>query len=181
MTENPRIAPLPPGERDEDQQRLVAAAGSELNIFTTLVRHTKLFEAFGRFAGRLLRRSGLPERVRETLILRTAYLCRADYEWVHHVTIAHEIGLSEDVIAAAGARTPAAPDEHTALLIGAADQLVREHDLDDRTWTALRAHYDDKQMIELCMLVGDYAMIAGVLKSLRVRLEDGEPAPNWES
>jgi hypothetical protein len=27
-------------------------------------------------------------------------------------------------------------------------------------------------MIELCMLVGAYAMLAGVLKSLRVPLED---------
>jgi alkylhydroperoxidase family enzyme len=181
MTETPRIAPLPPGERDEEQQRLVAAVGDELNIFTTLVRHTKLFDVFLRFAGRLLRRSGLPEQVRETLILRTAYLCRARYEWVHHVTIAHQIGLSDDVITAAGTETPEAPDEHTALLISAADQLVRDHDLDDRTWTALREHYDENQMIELCMLVGDYGMIAGVLKSLRVQVEDGQTAPDWES
>jgi alkylhydroperoxidase family enzyme len=181
MTETPRIAPLPPGERDEDQQQLLASVGSELNIFTTLVRHTKLFDAFQRFAGRLLRRSGLPEQVRETLILRTAYLCRADYEWVQHVDIAHGIGLPEEVIVAAGTLTGEAPDEHTALLITAADQLVRDHDLDDTTWTALRAHYDERQMIELCMLVGDYAMIAGVLKSLRVQLEDGQTAPNWQS
>jgi 4-carboxymuconolactone decarboxylase len=181
MTETPRIAPLPPGERDEDQQRLIAAGGSELNIFTTLVRHTRLYDVFQRFAGRLLRRSGLPEQVRETLILRTAYLCRAEYEWVHHVAIAKGIGVPEDVITAAGTDTGAVPDEHTALLISAADQLVRDHDLDDRTWTALREHYDEQQMIELCMLVGNYGMIAGVLKSLRVRLEDGETAPDWKS
>jgi hypothetical protein len=36
-------------------------------------------------------------------------------------------------------------------------------------------------MIELCMLVGDYGMIAGVLKSLRVQVEDGQTAPDWES
>ncbi|MGH3632207.1 MAG: hypothetical protein ACRDRL_32795, partial [Sciscionella sp.] len=51
--------------------------------------------------------------------------------------------------------------------------LVADHDLDADTWAALRAHYDEQQMIELCMLVSNYAMIAGVLKSLRVPLEGG--------
>jgi hypothetical protein len=31
------------------------------------------------------------------------------------------------------------------------------------------------------MLVGNYVMIAGVLRSLRVPLEDGLPAPDWRS
>lgn len=174
-----RIPPLPAAERSEDQQRLIDVGGSELHIFTTLVRHTKLYDVFQRFAGRLLRRSGLPEQVRETLILRTAYLCRADYEWVQHVRIATGIGVPEAVITAAGVEHPEAPDEHTALLFTAADQLIRDHDLDDTTWAALRETYDDNQMIELGMLVGNYAMIAGVLKSLRVQLEDGQSPPNW--
>jgi 4-carboxymuconolactone decarboxylase len=76
---------------------------------------------------------------------------------------------------------PDGVDEDTALLIRAADQLTAEHELDDRTWSALSERFDEAQMIELCMLVGDYAMIAGVLKSLRVPLEDGLPAPDWRS
>jgi 4-carboxymuconolactone decarboxylase len=174
-----RIPPLPAAERSEDQRRLIDQGGSELHVFTTLVRHTKLYEVFSRFAGRLLRRSGLPEQVRETLILRTAYRCRADYEWVQHVGIAEGIGVPAAVIAAAGAATPEAPDEHTALLLSAADQLVTDHDLNDATWAELHEHYDDNQMIELCMLVGNYGMIAGVLKSLRVQLQDGQSPPDW--
>jgi alkylhydroperoxidase family enzyme len=176
--DEPRIAPLPVDERDDEQRQLVESAGGEMHIFSTLARHPRLFAAFQRFAGRLLLRSSLPEHVRETLILRTAFVCRCDYEWVHHVEIAQRIGLSEQVVAATGGETAEAPDEHTALLIRAADQLVRDHDLDDTTWTALRERYDEPQLIELCMLVGDYAMIAGVLRSLRVRLEDGLTAPN---
>jgi 4-carboxymuconolactone decarboxylase len=178
MTDTPRIAPLAPEQRDAEQQRLVEATGTELNIFTTLVRHPKLFEDFSRFAGRLLRRSLLPDDVRETLILRTAYRCRATYEWAQHREIARRIGMAEDVIAAIGTeRGPA--DENLALLISAADQLTAAHNLDDPTWAALRERYDDRQLIELCMLVGDYAMIAGVLNSLRVPLEDGQQPPEW--
>jgi alkylhydroperoxidase family enzyme len=177
MNDTPRLAPLAPAERSEEQQRLLAAVASEKNIFTTLVRHPELFEVFNQFAGRLLRRSGLPEQVRETLILRTAYRCRSAYEWAQHVEIARQIGLPEDIIASVGTDRPSAPDEHTALLIRAADQLTADRDLDDLTWTQLHQHYDEQQMIELCMLVGNYAMIAGVLKSLRVPLE---PAPDWQ-
>jgi alkylhydroperoxidase family enzyme len=158
----PRIAPLAPEQRTAEQQRLVEATGTELNIFTTL-----------------LRRSLLPDDVRETLILRTAYRCRASYEWAQHQEIARRIGMAEDVIAAIGTELGEPADQNLALLISAADQLTAQHNLDDPTWAALRERYDDQQLIELCMLVGDYAMIAGVLNSLRVPLEDGQQPPDW--
>jgi 4-carboxymuconolactone decarboxylase len=179
MTEAPRIPPLAPDERDADQRRLVEATGSELNIFTTFVRHPKLFDVFTGFAGRLLYRSLLPDDVRETLILRTAYRCRSPYEWAQHLEIARQIGMSEDLIATIGTDRPETADQDLALLLSAADQLTAHRDLDDPTWAALRGRYDDKQLIELCMLVGNYAMIAGVLNSLRVQLQDGQTSPNW--
>jgi 4-carboxymuconolactone decarboxylase len=175
----PRLAPLTPAELSDEQRRLVDFPGGNKNIFTTFVRHPKLFEVFHRFAGRLLQRSALPEQVRETLILRTAYRCRADYEWSQHLGIARQVGVSEEVITAVGSAEPGAPGEHTALLIRAADQLATERDLDDETWAELREHYDERQIIELCMLVGNYAMIAGVLKALRVPLDEGRQAPSW--
>ena len=175
----PRLAPLTRAELSEEQRRLVDFPGGDKNIFTTFVRHPELFDVFYGFAGRLLRQSSLPDDVRETLILRTAYQCRADYEWAQHVGIARQSGISEAAITALGAAEPEAPDEHTALLIRAADQLATERDLDDRTWAALSEHYDEQQLIELCMLVGNYAMIAGVLKAVRVPLDDGLLPPPW--
>lgn len=172
MTEAPRLAPLAAGERSAEQQQLLDVAGSELNIFTTLVRNPSLFKEFLRFGGRLLFRSGLPADVRETLILRTAHRCGAHYEWVHHVEIGRQAGLTDDVITALGVDDLGALDHNTALLARAADQLASVRELDDPTWSALSERFDEQQLIEICMLVGDYAMIAGVLKSLRVPLED---------
>jgi 4-carboxymuconolactone decarboxylase len=179
MTDAPRIAPLAPEARSAEQQRLIEASGSELHIFTTLVRHPKLFEVFSRFAGRLLRRSTLPDTVRETLILRTAYRCRAAYEWAQHRELARRIGMTEDVIATIGTDGPPPADPDLAVLLSAADQLIAHHNLDDPAWAALRERYDDQQLIELCTLVGNYAMIGGVLNSLRVQLEDGQLPPDW--
>ncbi len=179
MTQTARIPPLPHSQRTPDQHRLIEATGSDLNIFTTLVRHPKLFEVFTRFAGRLLRRSLLPDDVREILILRTAYRCQAPYEWAQHTEIARHIGIPDDIIATIATDNPKPADERLALLLGAADQLTANHNLDDPTWATLRDHYDDQQLIELCMLVGNYAMIAGVLNALRVPLQDGQSTPDW--
>jgi hypothetical protein len=58
-----------------------------------------------------------------------------------------------------------------------ADQLATQRDLDNETGDGLREYFNEAELIEVCMLVGNYAMTAGVLKALRVQLEDGYPAP----
>jgi 4-carboxymuconolactone decarboxylase len=83
----PRIPPLPPADRTASAQALldgVTVAGSEANIFTTLVRAEGLTRRWLPFGGRLLN-GKLPARDRELLILRTAWNCRAEYEWAQHV------------------------------------------------------------------------------------------------
>jgi len=176
MTQTPRIAPLTVAERTERQREMIEQIGSEFHIFTTFARHPELFGVYERFAGRLLYRSSLTAHERETLILRTAYRCRCGYEWVHHVEIAEREGMARDVIDAIGTDDAAGVDP---LLVAAADQLVADHDLDDATWAGLRDRFDERQVIEVCMLVGNYAMTAGVLTALRVQPEDGYAAPEW--
>lgn len=176
MNQTPRLAPLTAAERTEQQREMIERIGSEFHIFTTFVRNPELFAVYERFAGRLLYRSGLTADERETLILRTAYRCRCAYEWVHHVEIARQVGMEQDVIDALRTEDAAGVDP---VLVAAADQLVDRHDLDDATWTGLRARFDERQMIEICMLVGNYVMTAGVLMALRVQPEDGYSAPEW--
>jgi 4-carboxymuconolactone decarboxylase len=55
------------------------------------------------FGNHILSKSLLPEREREMVILRMGWLCRAEYEWGHHVFIAKQAGgkqagLSSDEI-----------------------------------------------------------------------------------
>jgi 4-carboxymuconolactone decarboxylase len=175
----PRLEPIAAADRTPEQQSLVEKVGSDKHIFTTLVRHPRLFEVFNRFAGRLLRRSSLPDTVRETLILRTAYRAGSGYEWAQHVEIATSVGLPAEVIAQLDRDAPEIADPHVVLLVKAADELALQRYLEQDTWDALAQTYDEQQMIEICMLVGNYAMIAGVLKSLHVQLEDGQAEPSW--
>jgi alkylhydroperoxidase family enzyme len=186
MTMNPgheRVPPLPPAERDERQAALVQEAGAELGVFTTLVRNPDVFGDFLPFGRRLLRDSSLDPRERELLIMRTAFRCRARYEWSHHEVIGRRAGLTDDDLSklAQQAIDDADPaDPARALLLRAADELVAEHVLSDHTWAALAAMYPVPQIIEICLLVGEYAMLAGALNSLGVQIEPGFPQPAWD-
>lgn len=175
-----RVPPLLPHQRDERQADLVRQAGNEFGVYTTLVRHPDLFADFMVLGRRLLRLSSLDPCDRETLILRTAYRCRAPYEWSHHDVIGRRAGLTDEDLATLctdwiGPHVAPA----TALLIRAADELVDAHVLSDGTWAELTTAYTESQVIEVCMLVGQYRMLAGVLNSLGVQIEDGFPPAPW--
>lgn len=172
---SPRIRPLPPDERSPSAQALldgVMVAGSEANIFTTLVRAEGLTRRWLPFGGKLL--SGkLPARDREILILRTSWNCQSEYEWAQHVRIGRAAGLSDEEIL----RIPAGPggewSDRDSVILTAADELHDDCCLADATWAALSEIYDTAQLIELPMLVGHYHMVAMTLNSLGVQIDAG--------
>lgn len=175
----PRLAPLAAGEQDEEARELLGALAapgpSTANIFATLVRHPGLFRKWLPFGGKLLA-GKLPARERELLILRTAWLCGAEYEWGQHVLIGLAAGLTDDEVARIKAG-PDAPgwDGFAATLLRAADELHTDGCITDVTWAALVDRYDERQLIEVPMLVGHYHLVAFTLNSLGVQREPGVP------
>ena len=176
---SPRVAPLELDELTDEQRELLSAGGElrNLHIFRTLVRHPRLYRRWSPFGGFLLQRSSLSPRDRELVILRTAYRCESAYEWGQHVRIGGDAGLTNDEIRRI-ASGPAAPgwSSEEATLLRAVDELHDEHRLSDDTWSRLRGRFDDATLIELMMLSGHYALLAGVLNSLGVQPEGPLPA-----
>lgn len=175
----PRIAPLPPEERDDQAKELLASASAPgapaANIFTTLVRHPGLFRKWLPFGGKLLA-GKLPARDRELLILRTGWRCASPYEWGQHVIIGRQCGITDGEIERVKAG-PDAPgwDDFDAALLGAADELHDDHCIGDATWATLAARYDERQLVEVPMVVGHYHLVAFTLNSLGVQREPGVP------
>jgi 4-carboxymuconolactone decarboxylase len=173
----PRIAPLPPDEQDEQARDLLAgvnvSGAPASNIFLTLVRHPGLFRRWLPFGGKLLA-GKLPPRERELLILRTGWLCQAEYEWAQHRLIGLSVGLSEEEIDRVREGPDAAGwDAFDSTLLRAADELHSGARISDMTWNALADRYDERQLIEVPMLVGHYHMVAFTLNSLGVPVEEG--------
>src|SRR5215213_3093536 len=135
---SPRIPPLPPDERNDRTEEFLrslrAPDGTELNIFSTLARHPRLLKRWSAFGGTLLYAGELSPRERELLILRTAWNCRADYEWGQHRAIGLDAGLTAEEVD----RVPAGPTADgwsagdVALLL-AADELHADARIGDAT------------------------------------------------
>lgn len=177
---SPRIPPLTPDEQDDQARELLAGAAAPgapaANIFTTLVRHPGLFRRWLPFGGKLLA-GKLTARDRELLILRTGWRCRSAYEWGQHVLIARKSGITDEEIERIKSG-PDAPgwDAFDAALLRAADELHDDHVISDATWATLAARYDERQLIEVPMVVGHYHLVAFTLNSLGVQREPGVPA-----
>lgn len=177
MTDTPRISPLAPEGREPRTAELLASLkfdpdGDDMNLFATLAHHPRLLKRWSQFGGLLLAGGTLSARDREVLILRTAANCGADYEWGHHLPLGRHAGLTDEEMAAlAGPAGVAAAVD--ADLVAAADELHAENVIGDATWAALAARYDEQQLIELCMVVGQYHLVAFTLRSLRIQPEAG--------
>lgn len=144
------------------------------NVFTTLGRHRRLFRRWLGFAGALMPGGRLPRADSELLILRVAHLTASDYEWHQHERLGRAAGLSADEVERVrrGPQADGWSERQRALLV-AADQLVATHDLDDAAFSRLSAELPDPvDVLEVTLLVGHYAMLAGTLNAARVPVDE---------
>jgi alkylhydroperoxidase family enzyme len=148
------------------------------DLFTTLGRHRGLFRRWLWFAGGLMPGGRLPRADTELIILRTAHNCQSEYERQAHKQLALTAGLTARQIEHVPVGASAASfSSHQRLLLHATDELHANRRLSDAIWAQLRTCYDDARMIEFCMLVGHYEMLAMTLNSLGVQPDDGLAEP----
>ena len=109
----------------------------------------------------------LPRDDTELVILRVAHNTGCEYEWGHHERIGTRAGLERR-----GDR-PGARGRRGAGLVAAAGaaparrrRAARRGRIGDALWGELRAMLDEVELIELCMLVGHYEMLAMTLNTL---------------
>ena len=173
----PRINPLPPSEWDDETRELLESLrrdGHVYNIFATLARHPQLLKRWLIFGGHVLGKSTLPAREREIAILRMGWLCRAEYEWGHHVAIGKQAGLTDDDIKRIAEGPEAAGlDPFEATLIRAVDELHANTFIGDSTWKELAERYNTQQLLDLLFTGGQYKLVSMVLNSVGVQLEEG--------
>jgi AhpD family alkylhydroperoxidase len=139
------------------------------NLFTTLGRHRSLFRGWLWFAGRLMPGGKLPRADTELVILRVAHNCDCAYEWAHHERIAPVAGVGAEQIAAVALAVEDGPwTARQALLLRAADELHHARVLSDSLWAELSGQLTPVELIELCMLIGHYEMLAMTINSLGI-------------
>jgi AhpD family alkylhydroperoxidase len=194
---SPRLEPLPLSDWTDEEFDLLrgnlARADRYLSgdpdappppaILGLFALHPKVAGPWLGFNGSLLQEGALVARDRELIILRVAARTRCVYEWEQHWSMGASAGLTMNELAAVVDNDAIAiwSDRDRDLLL-AVDQLLSEHTLDDDLWAQLAAHFDKRQLLEICFVVGSYACLAMVLNSagLIPTVSDSSPTRTQE-
>jgi alkylhydroperoxidase family enzyme len=141
----------------------------------TMVRHPEIFRLQLEM-GTAIFTGKIPARERELAVLRIGWLLRAPYEWGEHVGIGRRYGLTKEeisrVIEGSGA---SGWTEHEAAILRAVEEMLANQMVSDATWAVLAKTWDEQQLLEFPMMVGQYVCTAIVQNTLRIRLEKGNP------
>ncbi len=172
-----RLPPLPADQWDDDVDDALAVMlpkerrnpENASNILGTFVRHPGLTKEFLKFNVHLLFRSTLPPRLRELAILRVAHRTDSEYEWVQHVRMGKNEGLTEDEIA--GVQRGESSDDFDRTVLTGVDELMDSYELSDATWSALGARFDERQRMDFVFTIGCYITVAMALKTFGIELD----------
>jgi len=167
MNKPPRMEPLNTPDAIEAAIRntvaLRKAAGSSTPVtadsvpefVTTLLRHPDLYYRLTELSMQLQGQGTLTARDRQLAILRKAWLYQGAYVWGEHVKHSKRVGITSEEIERV-TQGSAAPGwtVHECALLRAVEELHSNAMISDTAWNVLAQRLDDRQLIELPILVG---------------------------
>jgi len=135
------------------------------------MRHAELFEPLVNVSLQLLKKPSLPLRDRQLVILRVAWVRQIPYVWGEHVIVSKKLGLSDEDIE----QVTVGSDSdhwtgHERSLLQAAEELLDTAMITDEPWETLTQQYDEKQLFELPVLVGQFCTVGYFQNALRIPL-----------
>lgn len=186
--DGPRIAAIDNSDVDAEAHALVtrirasAGAGPAAimpEYMRTVLKHPDIFRCQMEM-GAAIFKGRIPPRERELAVLRCGWLCRAPFEWGEHVDIGKRYGLSDEEVerVTQGSSAPGWT-EHEAAILRGVEELIADQALSDATWNVLAKSWDEAQMIEFPMMVGQYVATAFLQNSLRIPLASDNPGLSY--
>ena len=119
--------------------------------------------------------AGFTPHVREVAILTTAREMDSQFEWVAHEPEALKEGVPQAVIDIIKyRRSTAGIDETDATVIELGRQLWREHRLSPESFAKAKAIFGPNKLIDLVLLMGNYAGTAVLLATVDMQLHAGK-------
>ncbi|HTX47472.1 MAG TPA: carboxymuconolactone decarboxylase family protein [Solirubrobacteraceae bacterium] len=151
--------------RDERVEALLARLPEpRINLFRMLANAPALIGPTLRLGEAILTKAELDPKLRELVILRVARVTGSEYEWVQHERIARLVGLKDDEIAGVQGDQRAALRLVDAVLGGATPPAELVAEVDRELGRA--------QLLEVLLTAGYYAMLGGMMRAVRLDVDD---------
>lgn len=178
MSTSPRVPLVEPGTRPElaaIEADILAERGRISPLYRALLNSGPVASGWEEFLTAVRKRTLVPPRLRELVILRVAVVNRAPFEFDAHVPHARKAGIEDAAIEAlrglpAGADpTAGLPfDADDRLAIALADAMTRDVAVPRSIMDRLCARFDDRGVVELVVTVAAYNMVSRVLVALDI-------------
>ncbi len=126
-------------------------------------------DGWNSFLGAIRTKTSLPDDLRELAICRVAVCNKAWFEWAHHAPLAVDGGVSVaalDIVKAEPlpeARPEALLNEKQWAVLKYADEMTRNVQVNDEVFKLVRAHFNDRETVEITATVSIYS------KSIRLK------------
>jgi 4-carboxymuconolactone decarboxylase len=148
--------------------------GTLINVYKLLLHSPPLAAIWLDFVSAARFKTELDGRLREIVIVRVAVLNRTTYVFKQHVPqLSAPEGLTDEEANALADWCKASffsPREQAALAY--TDAMTRDIAVPDDVFNALKPHFDERQIVELTVLIGLYNMHTRVFTALGI---DAEP------
>ncbi len=119
--------------------------------------------------------AGFSPRIREIAILTTAREMDSQFEWVAHEPEALKEGVPQAVIDVIKFRRGTEGlDETDATVIALGRQLWHDHKVTPATFAKAKALFGPNKLIDLVLLMGNYAGTAALLTAVDMQLHKGK-------
>jgi alkylhydroperoxidase family enzyme len=160
-----------------DIAKIKGARGGLINIYKLLLHSPTVTMTWFEHIGAIRWKTKLTPRLREIAIVRVAQAARYAYALNQHVpTIAVPDGVSlEECEALKDWRSSKFFNEAERAALAYVDAMIAGPEVPDDVFNAVRQHYNEREIVELTVLVGTYLMHNRVFTALRV---DVEPKKN---
>jgi AhpD family alkylhydroperoxidase len=167
-----RIQEVVPGSRPElasIEANILKERGRISPLYQVLLNSPDIAKGWEALLTAVRNRSSLPASLKELMILRVAVLNRAQFEFDAHRPHAINAGVSEEqlmLIQQDKITTGFTPLE--ILVIEFTDVMTRDIQVPDALYGSVKAHFNDREILEVVTTIAAYNMVSRLLNALHV-------------
>ena len=153
-------------------QKVEDSGNEVINLLKALAHSPKICRDWNRLGVTLLLKGEFSPKLRELAILRVGNLAKANYEWTKHVPMALETGANQEQIDELSdwVNSTKFNEQERAVLLYT-DEVSQNIRVSDDTFSKIRNFLSEREIIELTVTIGYYAMVCRTLEALQIELE----------
>jgi 4-carboxymuconolactone decarboxylase len=162
-----------PSEIKELFQQIEDNGARVMNFYKVVANSPHVARNVIRLGNSLIGRTTLSPKLRELTVMRIARLCDCEYEWVQHIPVALQSGVSQAQLDAIGSWEKANDfsDEERAIL-QYVDEVAQNVKVTDATFETLKKYLNEQHIVEITLAIGWWGMLARLFVPLEVEVDE---------